>query len=173
MASKTNCLSTSGFYSVCCSDECEPLMQQIESDIAHMHGGQVPLHGRLFAQWMHHAFPRECPFPHASGTTNPMSPDDWMAQHGLDNVEATLEEMQMHHARLEEDLASEDADAPLPWTSVEELVSGEQHQVQRSVFTPLRCIMALAALTSFALPLLRASAVAVHLGPPKAAACLV
>lgn len=26
----------------------------------------VSLHGRLFAQWLHHAFPRECPYPHAS-----------------------------------------------------------------------------------------------------------
>jgi len=31
--------------------------------IAKHHGGRVPLHGRLFAQWMHHAYPRECAFP--------------------------------------------------------------------------------------------------------------
>ena len=36
-------------------------------EIAAGHGGNVPLHGRLFAQWMHHAFPRECPYPHLSG----------------------------------------------------------------------------------------------------------
>eukprot|EP00411_Alexandrium_monilatum_P096386 CAMPEP_0175763382 /NCGR_PEP_ID=MMETSP0097-20121207/67715_1 /TAXON_ID=311494 /ORGANISM="Alexandrium monilatum, Strain CCMP3105" /LENGTH=475 /DNA_ID=CAMNT_0017073123 /DNA_START=41 /DNA_END=1464 /DNA_ORIENTATION=+ len=35
--------------------------------IAAKHGGQVPLHGRLFAQWMHHAYPRECPYPHEGG----------------------------------------------------------------------------------------------------------
>merc|ERR1719210_1097048 len=35
-------------------------------EIALTHG-RVSLHGRLFAQWMHHAYPRECPFPHASG----------------------------------------------------------------------------------------------------------
>ena len=28
-------------------------------EVAEMHGGRVPIHGRLFAQWMHHAFPRE------------------------------------------------------------------------------------------------------------------
>jgi hypothetical protein len=38
-------------------------------EIAARHSGTVPLHGRLFAQWMHHAFPRECSFPHMSGTT--------------------------------------------------------------------------------------------------------
>ncbi|CAK0806772.1 unnamed protein product, partial [Prorocentrum cordatum] len=35
--------------------------------IASKHGGVVPLHGRLFAQWLHYAFPRECPFPQRSG----------------------------------------------------------------------------------------------------------
>merc|ERR1719163_363908 len=40
-------------------------------DIASHHGGRVPLHGRLFAQFMHHAYPRECPYPHVSGTTKP------------------------------------------------------------------------------------------------------
>merc|ERR1719401_1134443 len=32
-------------------------------------GGMVPLHARLFAQWMHHVFPKECPYPHMPGTT--------------------------------------------------------------------------------------------------------
>merc|ERR1719203_582435 len=112
MTSQTNCLTASGFYSVCCSDECEGLRHRLERDIAapsalparivelvsalhsdtvdaprnlstalmsrldeiaKVHAGRVPLHGRLFAQWMHHAYPRECPFPHMSGTTSPMS----------------------------------------------------------------------------------------------------
>merc|ERR1719220_2130891 len=30
------------------------------NEIADKHGGRVPLHGRLFAQWLHHAYPREC-----------------------------------------------------------------------------------------------------------------
>merc|ERR1712093_716942 len=40
-------------------------------EVATRNGGSVPLHGRLFAQWMHHAFPNECPYPHVSGTTAP------------------------------------------------------------------------------------------------------
>jgi len=44
-------------------------------EIAERHGGRVPLHGRLFAQWMHFAYPRECTFPHVAGTTNPIAPD--------------------------------------------------------------------------------------------------
>lgn len=38
------------------------------SEIAEHHDGQIPLHGRLFAQWLHFAFPLECPFPHLSGS---------------------------------------------------------------------------------------------------------
>merc|ERR1712232_644193 len=45
-------------------------------EIAQHHGGVVPLHGRLFAQWLHHAYPRECQFPHAAGTINPQRPED-------------------------------------------------------------------------------------------------
>merc|ERR1719437_4854 len=38
-------------------------LQQRLGSIAARHGGAVPLHGRLFAQWLHFAFPYECPFP--------------------------------------------------------------------------------------------------------------
>jgi len=34
--------------------------------IAAQGGGTVPLHGRLFAQWLHFAFPHECPYPHVT-----------------------------------------------------------------------------------------------------------
>ena len=36
-------------------------------EIASLHAGPVPLHSRLFRQWMHHAYPRECPYPHEAG----------------------------------------------------------------------------------------------------------
>jgi len=51
-------------------------------EAAAAHGGTVQLHGRLFGQWMHNAFPRECPFPHVAGATNPQTPDEWMAGQG-------------------------------------------------------------------------------------------
>ena len=41
------------------------LTEQLEQ-IAVTHGGKVPLHGRLFAQWLHFAFPHECPYPHVT-----------------------------------------------------------------------------------------------------------
>ena len=38
------------------------LVKRLES-VAQFHDGLVPLHGRLFAQWLHYAFPYECPYP--------------------------------------------------------------------------------------------------------------
>merc|ERR1712224_1109521 len=43
------------------------LVSQLE-DIARASQGKVPLHGRLFAQWLHYVLPHQCPFPHKSGT---------------------------------------------------------------------------------------------------------
>jgi len=37
--------------------------------IAERHEGRVPLHGRLFAQWMHHAYPHECMYPQTQAET--------------------------------------------------------------------------------------------------------
>jgi len=45
-------------------------------EIADRHGDAIPLHGRLFAQWLHYAFPQECPFPHVTGTISPSSMTD-------------------------------------------------------------------------------------------------
>lgn len=34
--------------------------------IAALHGGKVPIYGRLFRQWLHYAFPYDCPYPHVT-----------------------------------------------------------------------------------------------------------
>merc|ERR1740130_24241 len=102
----SNCIVSTPHYLVCCQNECETLMGEIETaieaptalpskilevvggmtspttldedepphlnaaliqqleQVAKANDGQVPLHGRLFAQWLHYVFPRECPFPH-------------------------------------------------------------------------------------------------------------
>mmetsp|Transcript_142165 Transcript_142165/g.247753 ORF Transcript_142165/g.247753 Transcript_142165/m.247753 type:complete len:636 (+) Transcript_142165:125-2032(+) len=111
----SNCIASSRYYSVCCLDECEGLMNELEASIlapavkpeqllplvgnlssssvdaprklpdplvaklnaiAKHHEGVVPLHSRLFAQWLHFAFPSECPYPQmgvASQSSVPMS----------------------------------------------------------------------------------------------------
>jgi hypothetical protein len=119
MLSPNNCLVDNGFYSVCCLNECESVMGELEKKIgapqatperiasvissigtstvsaprtlpekmlarldmvAERTGGEVPLYGRLFSQWLHFAFPRECPYPHTTGSTTPMAPSDYLTE---------------------------------------------------------------------------------------------
>merc|ERR1719424_1200719 len=72
---------------------------------------------------MHHVYPRECSFPHMSGTTSAKTPEEW--------VEATAseEEMQQHiqaasntERRTEKENESNMAvEELMPWSSEEEL----------------------------------------------------
>merc|ERR1719310_1339377 len=87
------------------------LLGKLEA-VARRHGGRVPLHGRLFAQWMHHAFPVECPHPHASGTTAPKTAEKFESSGG--NVHVTDEE-RSHH------IVAEDRLQKLPEGEVESL----------------------------------------------------
>jgi len=50
-------------------DEVQPVSTSLVeklSSVAARNGGEVPLHGRLFTQWLHFAFPYECPYPHVT-----------------------------------------------------------------------------------------------------------
>jgi len=193
LGGQANCLASTSFHSVCCIDECEGLMGQLERDvaapsappariaelvrnlhsdtvdaprnlsvalmsrlgeIADHHGGQVLLHGRLFAQWMHHAYPMECPYPHAAGTTTPLTPDEWMDEVGADEVAAPVGERQRI---MELDRPHEHPDA-LPWMAVEELVVAPVVQDHG----PARKFAAFATVLAFAVPVIRI-AVAVSL----------
>merc|ERR1719456_1142140 len=98
-------------------------------DIAESHDGVVPVHGRLFAQWMHHAYPRECPYPHISGTTAPLGALDWMDNSGQDAT-ASMEDIQriIDETRSSRNsssvVANEDEDDAelMPWSHEEELL---------------------------------------------------
>lgn len=107
----SNCIVTSTYYHVCCVNECEAMLSNVEeavqgpvappeqvmmavwnmtdeenrgrfhgnllaqlSHIANAHKGKIPLHGRLFRQWMHYAFPQECSFVHRAGSVRSKSP---------------------------------------------------------------------------------------------------
>jgi len=133
----SNCIVSAPHYLVCCVNDCESLLGEIEEavgspvaepsellavvgnlssqatlsddpprdlkgsltnqleQIAAAHGGRVPLHGRLFAQWLHYAFPRECPFPHKAGTANVLTPTEF----GSGYI-AKEEEMKEHAAAV-------------------------------------------------------------------------
>ena len=68
-------------------------MQAKLHSIASQHGGEVPLHGRLFAQFMHFAFSNECPYPHISQNATALTPDHWLSSN---QVIAQPEEWQKH-----------------------------------------------------------------------------
>lgn len=92
-------------------------------EVAIINGGKVPIHGRLFAQWMHHAFPRECPYPHEAGAASPQTPNEWMASAGHDSHTLTEAERWAH---VENDACKDGKacgeDHDLPWTHAEELL---------------------------------------------------
>jgi len=97
----------------------ESLVERLNEIAAH-HDGMIPLHGRLFAQWMHHAYPRECPFPHLAGSTNPLTQEEWIEKTdqpimaGEDDIRALLDQ-----ARTTEVEAQPSVE--LPWSHQEEL----------------------------------------------------
>jgi hypothetical protein len=107
----------------------DTMLQRLQS-VAQINEGVVPLHGRLFAQWMHHAFPRECPFPHV-GPTNPQTPDEWMQETGQADAKISKQEAE---AKINQDTKREEpvgiearehhqfAENELPWDDSESLL---------------------------------------------------
>merc|ERR1719199_1847062 len=77
------------------SDESLPagLPEKLEAIAAH-HGGEVPLHGRLFAQWLHFAFPHECPYPSIVQSSAALTASEWLDGQSV----ASAEEREQHKA---------------------------------------------------------------------------
>jgi len=111
-----------------------PALLKRLDEVAAEHGGKVPLHGRLFAQWMHHAFPRECPYPHISDTTNPLTPDEWVNATGGETV-ASNEEMSAHVEKAKalkvDRRETLEEIGELPWAPEEELLVVHQPLEQK------------------------------------------
>merc|ERR1719343_957161 len=78
-----------------------PLLRSRLNEIAQHHGGVVLLHGRLFAQWMHLAYPRECNYPHLTGTTYKKTMEEWETETG-ERSGSTMAELYNWTARFEE-----------------------------------------------------------------------
>merc|ERR1740121_1093255 len=162
MQAASNCIVSTPHYLVCCINDCEPLLQEIEAEvgaptgnpqkllevigkmaaqstldddfppplrgtlpeqlmkISEAHNGEVPLHGRLFAQWLHYAFPRECAFPHKAGMVSSITPsefgEDYYAspEEMLRNVEANASGLAV---------AREDMQWMSQWSPEEELIA--------------------------------------------------
>jgi len=159
LMARTNCLEATSLYALCCRNECEDLMDQLELDVAAheaeparlaelvaampsdtvaaprnlsaalvarlgevaaSNGGRVPLHGRLFAQWMHHAYPRECEYPHLAGKTSPLDVYD-MEQAGGE-ILVTPGEMQSRASAKRRKTAPVES---VPWVHREELLGAQ------------------------------------------------
>jgi len=90
--------------------------------IAETNGGEVPLHGRLFAQWLHHAFPNECPYPLVSGSAAALAPSHW--QDGSRTTASAEERRRLVEEAPEAAEAFEEA-RELPWNDEELLILNE------------------------------------------------
>jgi hypothetical protein len=163
----SNCIVSSEHYLVCCVNDCEGILDEIESQIgepaaepqrllavvgnisshsssldvedlplldgsltvqlfqiAEAHGGKVPLHGRLFAQWLHYVYPRECPFPHKTGMVAAVSPQEYGEKHL-----ASAEDMKKYAAEANstdfhaQGLQKDDLQWMSQWSAEEELIA--------------------------------------------------
>jgi len=104
------------------------LMGKLEA-VASRHGGRVPLHGRLFAQWMHHAFPNECPHPHLSGTTAPKTTAAYQRS-GANETVSDEERAQVVAAHVPLQKSAEGEAEGLLWSDEEELLSYDDPDLQ-------------------------------------------
>merc|ERR1719378_1313054 len=100
--------------------------------IADSHGGKVPLHGRLFAQWLHYVFPRECPFPHKVGSATASTPSEFG-----DSYIANDEEVKQHAKNAKKPVTTdmaEDMQWMSQWSEEEELLTDYSKHLRSRFF---------------------------------------
>ena len=175
---RSNCITSTPYYSICCLNECDQVFQQLEAkiaastttpseifraletgayaawniselqrkrldEIARVSGGKIPIHGRLFARWLHFVYPQECPYPHAAGVVPPMTQQQWKEFVGEDQESASDDEIAQH---LESEYAKR---VPSPnagdllWTLEEALL--DSTTPSDLVATPVWVVMRIAA----------------------------
>jgi hypothetical protein len=171
LASPNNCIASSAYYSVCCMNECEGLMTELEHKIqapkasperllglvgnissstvdgprmfppamkeklhtiADQHDGEVPIHSRLFAQWLHFAFPNECPYPQITESAAVLTPSQWLGE----KATASEDERQRH---IEGSNATSMMEAPFmsQWSDDEVLPVFEPQKAKRGALAGL------------------------------------
>jgi len=157
MQGASNCVVMRDHYLVCCMNECESVLSEIEQalgsptaevervvsvvenmadeagdfivlsealktrlqEVAERHGGEVPLHGRLFTQWLHYVFPHECIFPHRAGTAAAVTPGQFGDQYMV-----TAEEMSRHvEEQMMQNVSHEAVSWMTQWSDEEELLA--------------------------------------------------
>jgi len=53
------------------------VLKQKLDEMAMRHHGAIPIHGRLFAQWLHFVYPRDCAFPNIIDNAATLSASKW------------------------------------------------------------------------------------------------
>jgi hypothetical protein len=95
------------------------LLRRLDQIASH-HNGHVPIHGRLFMQWLHYAYPRECQFPHIAGTISRKRPED-LGDKNM-TTEASKEDMEQIVATATNETAVREDESPM-WSMTEDLVA--------------------------------------------------
>jgi hypothetical protein len=155
----SNCIASSSYYSVCCLNNCDSIMDEIEhkilaasatparllsavrnithidalprglpeklESIAERNGGEVPLHGRLFAQWLHFAFPHECNFPALVENSDVLATSTWSTA----TFSASQEEKMNHALAADVSNASIEIQVDDLWSDHEVLLMHEAPQM--------------------------------------------
>merc|ERR1719261_2025336 len=78
------------------------LKEKLQAVASH-HEGEVPIHGRFFAQWLHFAFPNECPYPQIIESAAVLTPSQWMEDTATASEEERQRHMQASNASVIED----------------------------------------------------------------------
>jgi len=92
--------------------------------IAEQHDGHVPLHGRMFAQFMHHAFPNECQQPRAPGATEAqMTHDQWRANRNISTMVSKKVMRKLMDAAAGSSHLTSQEEPSMRWTEEEELLT--------------------------------------------------
>jgi len=115
------------------------LKAQIQ-EIAQANHGMVPLHGRLFAQWLHFVFPTECTFPHKANSVGGLSP----AELQDDEFMATVAEMRENAKQANDNtsVAGNSSDELMGmWSYDEELLSQRLREKPPSPRSSLRSMV--------------------------------
>jgi len=132
----------------------ESLRKQLDAVAAANHG-RVPLHGRLFAQWLHFVYPRECAFPHKSGSAGFI---DFDRSYVATNDEVVNHAYTLNGTRsvsLALEVNKEDEQWMSQWSSEEELFADYGNHMSlfwpvapRTVFIGIMSVAALAGIAT-------------------------
>ena len=98
--------------------EVEGLLRSRLAQVVAAHGGKVKIHVRLFSQWMHYVFPRECPFPHKSGSVSATSLLEFAGVVEADQDERTTQSVATDLGNVSESVWTSQ------WDEEEELLAG-------------------------------------------------